>query len=226
MGYATLDAYANTSLGFRSNADSQAKQLFIAKQVKAAAPDLPVWAGTAWDITLCGPSMPFEPFHSCMMEVDEQMRASCGYDDATGSYSAAASPDCKLLTCNGTVVKRADNHTIHGFEKPATRSAWAQVFRDWQSSGAIDGVIWDGMQHGGGPDQTCSRAEAAAFTSGQFAVINQSRAAIGQANVALCTNLLNTVVRKVRKQQMRHEMLDRLVALDQYIIEVALPPRL
>ena len=125
MGYATLNEYANASLGFQSNADSQAKQLYIAKQVKAAAPDLPVWAGTAWDITLCGPSMPFEPFHSCLMEVDEQMRASCGYDDATGSYSKAASPDCQLLTCNGKVIKRADNHTIHGFEKPAGRAAWA-----------------------------------------------------------------------------------------------------
>ena len=175
MGYATLNEYANASLGFQSNADSQAKQLYIAKQVKAAAPDLPVWAGTAWDITLCGPSMPFEPFHSCLMEVDEQMRASCGYDATTGNYAKATSPDCQLLTCNGKVIKRADNHTIHGFEKPAGRAAWAKVFSDWHSSGVIDGVIWDGMQHGGGPDKTCSAAEAACRALGWQAKRAQQR---------------------------------------------------
>ena len=48
MGYATLDKYANSSLQMESFAGSQAKQLYVARQIKAIAPDLPVWGGTAW----------------------------------------------------------------------------------------------------------------------------------------------------------------------------------
>ena len=48
MGYATLDKYANSSLQMESFSGSQAKQLYVARQIKAIAPDLPVWGGTAW----------------------------------------------------------------------------------------------------------------------------------------------------------------------------------
>lgn len=186
-GYATLDLYENVSAGVRANADSQAKQVMIARQVKAAAPDLPVWGGTAWDITLCGPSLPFEPFTTCMMEVDETCRASCGYDATTGDYSNTG-PGCLLLTCNGTVITRADNHTIHGFQTQKGREAWAKVFSDWKASGVIDGVVWDGMDHGGGPGPTCSKDEAKAFSDGQNQTAFLTREAIGWDNVALCND--------------------------------------
>ena len=66
LGYDTLQSYTNESLGFiGSNPtlqpqgqcggcnDAQAKQLFIAEQVKAAAPNMPVWGGTAYQEMLC-----------------------------------------------------------------------------------------------------------------------------------------------------------------------------
>ena len=186
-GYATLALYENRSAGLHANADSQAKQVMVARQVKAVAPDLPVWGGTAWDITLCGPSLPFEPFSTCMMEVDETCRESCGYDNTTGTYSNTG-PNCLLLTCNGTVIKRADNHTIHGFQTQAGRNAWANVFSDWKASGVIDGVIWDGMDHGGGPGPICSKDEVQAFVDGQNQTAFLTREAIGWDNVALCND--------------------------------------
>ena len=127
-------------------------------------PLVPVFARQ--DITLCGPSLPFEPFKTCLMEVDEQCRSSCGYDPQTGAYNHTGD-GCLLLTCAGKVLKRGDNHTIHGFQTDAGRRAWGKVFSDWRASGAIDGVIWDGMDHGGGPDSSCSKNETDAFLTGE-----------------------------------------------------------
>ena len=121
------------------------------------------------------------------MEVDEQCRSSCGYDPHTGTYNHTGE-GCLLLTCAGKVLKRGDNHTIHGFQTDAGRRAWAKVFSDWRASGAIDGVIWDGMDHGGGPDSTCSKDEANAFLTGQNLTAGLTRAAIGWDNVALCND--------------------------------------
>ena len=73
-----------------------------------------------------------------------------------------------------------------GFQTQKGREAWARVFSDWKASGAIDGVVWDGMDHGGGPGKTCSKDEATAFNNGQNMTVFMSREAIGWDNVALC----------------------------------------
>jgi hypothetical protein len=74
LGYDTLVSYSNASLGFRGSDpavtgpsqcggcnDAQAKQLFIAKQVRAVAPDLPIWGGTAYQEMLCDYPKPAPP---------------------------------------------------------------------------------------------------------------------------------------------------------------------
>lgn len=103
LGYDTLEAYSNSSLGFIGADpsiphtsqcggcnDAQAKQLFIAQQVRAVAPDLPIWGGTAYQEMLCDyPKPDPPPPPSCYGFVGP---AVCGCSGDGGSVS---------LTCPG-----------------------------------------------------------------------------------------------------------------------------
>jgi hypothetical protein len=322
LGYDTLTQYSNKSLGFIGSDpsikgqtqcggcnDAQAKQLFIAKQVKAAAPDLPIWGGTAYQEMLCDypapdpppppacsgvigktvcgcgadgtsitlscpsngtvtavafasvgtpsgscgsfrpgecsgdpaaaketvaklclgepscnvsadvnvlnkgkdpcygvakstyvaltcssaapppppgpPPGPPEVLRPCAMEVDEKMRQSCGWN---GSNFTILGDTCGIMQCGGRVVTnaRSDGHTIHGFQNAVGRQLWAETFKNWYETGVIQGVIWDGIWAGGGPNGECSSKEHTEFWNGANQSVYAARVANGWDNPAIC----------------------------------------
>jgi hypothetical protein len=124
LGYDTLQDYTNATLGFRGRDpsitgssqcggcnDAQAKQLFIARQVKAAAPSLPIWGGTAYQEMLCdypspAPPPPPPPAARCAGAVGHTVCA-CGADGTKltlrcpgGNFTGVAF--ASLGTPNGT----------------------------------------------------------------------------------------------------------------------------
>ena len=181
LGYATLDSYPP------EHHNCQAKQASVAAQIRAGAPTLPVYGGTAWDITLCGDTAADRSGAGvskgpCVMEVDAIMRAS---------------PNASmLLHCGGKLVHRGGDHrTVHGFDVAATRAAWAAVFREWMLTGNMSGVVWDGMQHGFDPqdpgtrgDAGCSRVEELAWYAGEEEAARMGRVAVGWDNVTWCND--------------------------------------
>ena len=130
QGYATLADYPPVQQ------QSEPKQTEVARRIKAAAPHMPVWGGTDWDLLLCDTPTNLTTHNaSCLMNFDAEMRAH---------------PE-QLLHCGGELVTRTasggQGRAIHDWGNPDTRKAYAAAFRGWRDSGYVDGIFWDGLQH-------------------------------------------------------------------------------
>ena len=166
-------------------AQSEPKQTAIARQIKAVAPHMPVWAGTDWDLLLCDTPTNLENTNAtCLMNFDAEMRAD----------------PAQLLHCGGELVTRraGQGRAIHNWGNPKTRKAYAKAFRDWSHSGVIDGIFWDGLQHrfnramdatqdyptaDGRTAASCSPDDILEFHEGEVQMVKDGRDAIGWDNV-------------------------------------------
>ena len=95
LGYSTLAQYPPVQQA------SCAKQSDVARRIKEAAPHMPVWGGTDWDLLLCDTPTNLAKNATCTMEFDAEMRAD----------------PAQLLHCGGELVTRvaAQGRAIHNW---------------------------------------------------------------------------------------------------------------
>ena len=170
---------------------SEPKQTEVARRIKEAAPHMPVWGGTDWDLLLCDTPTDLGHNATCLMNFDSEMRAH---------------PE-QLLHCGagGELVTRtaSQGRAIHDWGNNNTRKAYASAFRTWRDSGFIDGVFWDGLQHrfdraagasqdyptaDGRTGAKCSPDDILRFHAGEVQMVKDGREAIGWENVTICND--------------------------------------
>ena len=202
LGYSTLSNYSLRP-GLEPAGNNIEKQGLVMQQILQAAPDMPVFASTAFDITLCGQQTGRR--HAgvssgyCSMEIDSIMRSD--------------PEQAMLMRCNGSVVRRTgcspttpgaitpyvcshssgDNRTIHNWTNPHTRQLYAGMYRNWSRSGAtggfLDGPKWAWPVFGDWPYAGgCSRQAVDTFFRSTETAIREIRGAIGWESMVLCND--------------------------------------
>jgi hypothetical protein len=168
---------------------SEAKQIHVARQIRAADPSIYVLPGTAWD-------MVFEPKGNAthaMFDVDDEFDAR---------------PELELH-CDGSLALRPDGTRVHDWANPAARALWASAFRRFAGSGALRGAFLDGIgrcRHSEQPvpagspadgcgasagydidsNPNCSAAQRAAWSAGEALAVAAVRQAVGVDNLTIC----------------------------------------
>ncbi len=169
-----VSADINVLNGGKDPCNGVVKSTYVALTCSTAAPPSP-------PTPLPAPSL----IRPCMMENDDKMRQSCGWN---GSHFTVLGDECGIMQCGGKVVRtaRSDGHTIHGFQNAVGRKLWADIFSNWSKAGVMTGVIWDGIWAGGGPNGECNASEHAAFWKGAEEGVRMARQANGWDHPAVC----------------------------------------